>query len=73
MSDTPLTDALKRLLLEYNKNAKRLERELAAAKAECERLRKIAAHVPAMTYIAAKEAAGYGVKVRIDAMKGPEC
>ena len=31
---------------------------------ENKRLRKIAAHVPAAVYIAAKEAAGYGEQVR---------
>jgi len=34
------------------------------AVAEIERLRKIAAHVPGRVYIAAKEAAGYGERVR---------
>ena len=36
---------------------------LEQQKEEIEKLRKIAAHVPARTYIAAKEAAGYGVKI----------
>ncbi len=33
---------------------------------ENKRLRKIAAHVPAAVYIAAKEAAGYGTKIKYD-------
>ena len=40
-----------------------LEAELDRLRAENERLRKIAAHVPAATYIAAKERAGFGVAV----------
>jgi hypothetical protein len=38
--------------------------DLQEAGVEIYRLKKIAAHVPATTYIAAKEAAGYGERIR---------
>lgn len=37
---------------------------LATAEGDVLRLRKIAAHVPAMVYIKAKEGAGYGAEVK---------
>lgn len=41
-----------------------LRAELTAAREEIGRLRKIAAHVPGMVYIKAKENAGFGVEVK---------
>jgi hypothetical protein len=42
------------------------DRMYSTLMAEIERLRQIAAHVPAAIYIKAKEAAGYGVVVRVN-------
>jgi hypothetical protein len=40
---------------------------------ENEKLRKIAAHVPARTYIAAKEAAGFGAVIKLHNVKVRGC
>lgn len=51
-------------LITRHKGDARKDSPIEALRAENLRLRKIAAHVPAMVYIKAKEEAGYGVEVK---------
>lgn len=47
-----------------------VKREIQALLSEIERLRKIAAHVPPMVYLKAKEEAGYGSAVKTNCKHG---
>lgn len=52
-------------LIKRHKGDARKDSTTEELRAENLRLRKIAAHVPAMVYIKAKEEAGYGVEVKV--------
>ncbi len=76
--DEALRDAaqVRELMNVYNAggwtDADRLMKERDALRAEVERLRKIAAHVPTREYIKAKEAAGFGTVIRAAALTPAE-